>query len=725
MRILEVAGVRSVLRKVQWQRGVRAAIAVGSAMGVCLWLHRPIGWAALGALYICLVDNGGPYRSRLGNIASIALLGSLAAMLGAVANVNVVVGMVVTVAFFFAMTLARVVSQPLASTSVLILICYIVAFGGGHKTLGTAAADGGFFLAGGLWAALLALALWPVDPFKPAREAVASLYDALALFAAQLSADTERSRDFNEALARVRVRIEAAQTALADTPARMTARTIRARNLAVLVEDADLLMARILRFAEMAEVGHAETSLVEIRKWLLTALAPIAPALRQRPIDNTASFAREGSLSVDLRRATLLRVETVQMEAGVLSNEEIRDSQIADGATGGVSADYVVAALRDAQFNFELAYEAVRAVWTGAESRQKEAAEFRAALTGAPSAVSSPAVWLEALRSNLTPRSVMFRHALRLSAVIAVDVLLTRYIHVTHSYWFAMTSLIVLRPFAGETVRKSAERVVGTVAGGLLAAGFTAVLTSPAETLVLVTMCAAGSVALYSVEYAWYCFFVTPTVVLLTLPKLHDWHLAAVRMEMTVLGAVVSLLAMLLLWPERESLQLPGMLARGAAADAAYLRALMVFWEKTERAGASERIAVERAVLAPARRACGLAVNDAEETLDHALLEHAIPLNPRAEPTKLLNSAALTFTTYLRRMTRTVTTLAATGMDEAQRPVLGALASRMDAVARALGAGGAFLPVADTAVVEGEQLKRLAMQVAVLERTAAELKAIG
>jgi uncharacterized membrane protein YccC len=317
----------------------------------------------------------------------------------------------------------------------------------------------------------------------------------------------------------------------------------------------------------------------------------------------------------------------------------------------------------------------------------------------------------------------MFRHALRLSFVI--DVLLTRYIHITHSYWFAMTSLIVLRPFAGETVQKSAERVVGTVAGGLLAAGFTAVLTSPAETLVLVTVCAAASVALYSVEYAWYCFFVTPTVVLLTLPKLHDWHLAAVRMEMTVLGAVVSVLTMLLLWPERESLQLPGLLARGAAADAAYLRALGVFWERTERGGASERVAAERAVLAPARRACGLALNDAEETLDHALLEHAIPLNPRAEPTKLLNSAALTFTTYLRRMTRTVTTLAATGLDEAQRPVLGVLASRMDNVARALGAGEALLPVVDGAVaVEGEQLKRLAMQVAVLERTATELKAI-
>lgn len=719
MPILQISGLQQALNKLQWQRGLRAGFAVGTTMLACLLLHRPIGWAALGALYICLVDNGGPYLSRLGNILSIAFLGSFAVLLGSVANANLFTGMVVTLVFFFLMTLARVISQPLASTSVLILICYIVAFGSTHQTLTAASTDAAYFLLGGLWAAILALALWPVDPFRPAREAVATLYDALSQLTDTLSPDAELTRPFNQALAHIRISIEAAQSALAETPARMTARTIRARNLAVLVENADLLVARILRFAEIGESISSGPSLQAIKAWLTNSINHIPLALRERPFDNTAAFTREGSLSVDLRRSTKL------LEASLTAN----------AAATPEATIHLITTLHDTHFNLEIAYEAVRAVWTGAEARQREAAAFRATLTGAPSAISSSALWLEALRSNLTLRSVMFRHALRLSAVIVVDVLLTRYIHVTHSYWFAMTSLIVLRPFAGETVRRSAERVTGTLAGGLLAASFTAVFSHQAELLLLVVLCSAGSVAFYAVEYAWYCFFVTPAIVLLTVTRLHDWHLAAIRMEMTVLGAIVSVLTMLLLWPERESLQLPGLLARGAAAEAAYLRALLAFWGRTAGLPASERISAERALLAPARRLCGLAVNDAEETLDHALLEHAIPLNPRREPTELLNSASLTFTTYLRRITRTATTLAAIGTGQqassSTTTIIATLATRLDTVSQALNGTRATAPTQplDSATTElsdslaSEQLRRLEMQVSVLERTAAELNA--
>lgn len=121
---------------------------------------------------------------------------------------------------------------------------------------------------------------------------------------------------------------------------------------------------------------------------------------------------------------------------------------------------------------------------------------------------------------------------------------------------------------------------------------------------------------------------------------------------MTALGAVVAVLAMRLLWPESSQVELDRLLARGALADAAYVRAMLNFWEIP----AGGRPAADRTLLAPARRACGLAINDAEETLDRIPLEPRVPLS-RGERWE----EALTFVTYLRRITRAVTTLAFVG----------------------------------------------------------------
>jgi uncharacterized membrane protein YccC len=726
--------VRAVVARMQWRKGLRAAVAVGVPMLVCQKLHHPMGWAALGGLQVTTVDNGGPYRSRLGNMLSVLLPGSLGVLLGTLAGVNLPTALAVTFAFCFVFTLARVLSQPLAATSVFILVCYIVAYGGAEHTLGAGWVWTRDFLLGGVWAAGLALVFWPVDPFGPAREATAGVYAALQELGAALPAvDTaEGHRRFNEILAQMRSRIEAAQAAVADTPARMTARTIRARNLSVLTESADLLLARVLRFAELGTPSPA--ALEAIDAWLQASLRPVERGLLHRPEQVDVAFGPGGSLAVELQRSAAGLEATLQADAGLTAD----------------TRGHLVAALRDSVFNLEVALEAVRAIWTGRESRQREAAAGGAARAGeaqglsgswvSGSWMSGSWVWVETFRANLTLRSVMCRHALRLAAVVSIDVVLMRLIdvrlHVTHGYWLAMTSLIVLRPFAGETVRRSTQRVAGTVLGGVLAALLTAVLPSERELVMVIVLGSACAIAVYAVDYAWYCFFLTPTIVLLTLPHLRDWHLALVRTGMTGLGALIAVGAMLLLWPERESLQLPGLLARAAAADAAYLRAMLGFWRTAEGRSRAGRTDAERALLAPARRLCGLAVNDAEDTLDHALLEHDLPLNPQRSRTAHLNSAALTFTTYLRRVTRTTTTLAAVGLEGEQAtsaPLVENLATRLERVERILSSQGTDQRLLATDVlvptiavelagsVAGDQLRRLERQVSILERTTAEI----
>jgi uncharacterized membrane protein YccC len=710
MRLLPTPNRRSPVRSLQWKRGLRTILAVGAALFVCHLFGKPVGWAALGGLYVNLVDNGGSYRSRLANILTMLLGGSLAVLIGVLAGITLPIEIVVTFAFCFAATLARVFSQPLAASSVNILICYVVAVGGTTHTSEHAFSSMMYFTLGALWAGLLSLFLWPTDPFRPARLAIADVYAALSQVIQQLPAvrDAEDVAAYNDSIAHLRLRLELAQQTLAAAPARMTSRTVRARNLAVITESADLLLARLLRLNELTgeETEQQRSAIVQ---WLQRAIEPIEPALRNEPYERAIAFDREGSLWIDLQR-TLKPIEAT-----------LRDSP------------HLYAALEDTLFTLQVLYESIRAVWTGYERRRDTTVSTLTRQSPAPLFLSMPV--LDTLRANLTLDSLRFRHALRLGAVVALDEFITHFVHirgtqVTRGYWLAMTSLIVLQPYTGETVRKSTQRVGGTIAGAILAALLAAAIPGEWGLIALISLGAGAAVAFYAVDYAWYSFFLTPTIVLMTLPHLHDWRFAAVRVSMTFLGALISVLAMLLLWPERESLQLPRLLGRGAAADAAYLEAVLRFWQQAADLAPETRIEAERIHLAPARRLCGLAANEAEETLDRALLEGSLPLNPSHDRTTQLNSAALTFTTYLRRLTQTITTIAAIGRaDRRTSEVLNSYTARLKDVSQALTTGNAFAPPSNnddltSEILPSEQLRRIERQVSVLERTAAELSTL-
>jgi uncharacterized membrane protein YccC len=239
----------------------------------------------------------------------------------------------------------------------------------------------------------------------------------------------------------------------------------------------------------------------------------------------------------------------------------------------------------------------------------------------------------------------MMRHALRTAVVGAVDVVLIRAFHISHGFWLGMTSIIVLQPYSSGTVRKGLQRVAGTVGGGFLAALLAATIHTDTGIVLVITACSILTLALYAIDYGWYSFFLTPTFVLLSLPYLRDWRFASVRILTTLVGALVSVIAMRVLWPQSLRVELGRLLARSASATATYLHAVLEWWSTP----APARKAAERTLLAPARRACGLTSQDAEEALDRVMLEPGLPTLGPDRRHALETEAALTFTTYIRR----------------------------------------------------------------------------
>jgi hypothetical protein len=156
-----------------------------------------------------------------------------------------------------------------------------------------------------------------------------------------------------------------------------------------------------------------------------------------------------------------------------------------------------------------------------------------------------------ALSSNLTLASASARHALRFGVALATGVAVYRIFGLhDHGFWIPLTILFVMRPERDETDHRLALRAIGTVLGLLLA---TAIAESVGQYDLLValvlTVSAALSFGLLTVQYALFTASITTYVVLLTdtlgEPALHA---AGQRVVGTGIGIAIAFLAFVV-WP--------------------------------------------------------------------------------------------------------------------------------------------------------------------------------
>ena len=274
---------------------------------------------------------------------------------------------------------------------------------------------------------------------------------------------------------------------------------------------------------------------------------------------------------------------------------------------------------------------------------------------------------VDAVRAVLAPDSVILRYALRLGLVTAAAVWLTWALHLTRGYWVTITIVIILQPYTGATTLKAMQRVLGTVVGGALTALLGALFHDPWAILGLAFVFSATCVALLPLNYAAFSVFLTPTFVLLAEANAGDWHLAGLRIVNTVIGGALALIGARLLWPTAEWSRLPSYMAACLRANRDYLRATVArFGDRSPRAGRELR---------EARRQCGLAVANADESFQRLLGEHR---GPDAELAPIM-----TFLTYTRRLTASTAALAISRHstdDSAAEPALTAFAEAADRV---------------------------------------------
>ena len=534
------AQTAALVAQMDWFRGLRAGTALCAPLVLGDLAGIPnLGWAALGGFEAILSDTGGPYRTRMSSLATLSLGGAAGLILGSLVGGNLLWALPVTVLWCFVWSYLGVLGQPFSSAGVLVEVIFICGIGAPTSSWHEALNRGLLLLAGGAWAALLSLFLWPLDAYRPARAAVSACYEELASFlgsVAELAGREQQRPALWHRLAqhhqyRVRRAVEQSWQAVASIRAEHQAETAQGNQLVVLLENADLLIARTVALAEHfeAQAGASGGSMCFDRS--LSGLADL----------------RSGELWV----ASLLmrrRGQTVA-HARAKSREMERLPYYLEGCMDK----------EDPTSRFLLAQvtEAASLVATAVES----AALLRLGEAPGLAFARSPAVsvghfgyvyerlgqlrqgWdFDQLAANFTRKSLVLRHAARVALVCGVDVALILLLRIDHGSWLLMTSLIVLQPHVSGTMRRGLERIGGTVGGGILAALLAAWLHSQLATAAVLFPLALLALAILPVSYAAFAFFLTPAFVLAWLPYSGDWQLALVRMGNTIAGAAISLL---------------------------------------------------------------------------------------------------------------------------------------------------------------------------------------
>jgi Fusaric acid resistance protein-like len=158
---------------------------------------------------------------------------------------------------------------------------------------------------------------------------------------------------------------------------------------------------------------------------------------------------------------------------------------------------------------------------------------------------------LAALRANLTLRSASARHAIRFGLALAAGVALYRALDMRdHGFWIPLTILFVMRPGRDETDHRLLLRALGTVLGLLVATAIAEAFPgNDLVDIVVLTISAALTFGLLTVQYALFTAAITTYVVLLsdTLGE-PAFHAAGQRIVGTALGIAIAFLAFLI-WP--------------------------------------------------------------------------------------------------------------------------------------------------------------------------------
>ncbi|BAP42992.1 YccS family putative transporter [Pseudomonas sp. 21LCFQ02] len=199
-------------------------------------------------------------------------------------------------------------------------------------------------------------------------------------------------------------------------------------------------------------------------------------------------------------------------------------------------------------------------------------------------------VW-NRLRLQMTPTSLLFRHALRLPLALSVGYAMVHLIHPANGYWIILTTVFVCQPSYGATRIKLGQRIIGTAIGLVAGWALFGLVTSP----ILQSMCAVLAGVVFFVNRTTRYTLSTAAITVMVLFCFNQvgdgYGLLLPRLFDTLLGSLIAGLAVFLFLPDWQGRRLNKVLANTLACNSVYLRQIMQQYAKGKSDDLAYRLA--------------------------------------------------------------------------------------------------------------------------------------
>jgi uncharacterized membrane protein (TIGR01666 family) len=431
----------------------------------------------MGALFVSLTDNPGPIaHRRAGMLISIGINALVVLITGYSRVSPFMIGMEIIIfgIFFSLIAVYGNRANTIGLIALIVFILNIDADQGRQPLLQQAA----YITIGGIWYALLSLVLYTLRPYRPIQQLLGECLMETAAYLRMRAAFYGKDRndeDIFHQLMLHQVNIRNHQDELREmlftTRKVLSESTRKGRVLMMTFLDSIDLMERIMTSQQnytLLQQEFAETGILERLKdhiiILGNELHHVGMAIQGGySYQSTQELDHQLQLSTDA--FTALRATHLK----------------ADNIEGFISLRHILYSLEDIT-------NRIKRLQTFTTYDKRISKEYKSNVN-VERFVTPQEINPNLLIDNLSLKSGIFRHALRLTIALLAGYVVSQLFPLGHSYWILLTIAVIMKPAYSITRKRNMQRLIGTFVGGAI--GFVLLLITHNSTALFIIMLAA------------------------------------------------------------------------------------------------------------------------------------------------------------------------------------------------------------------------------------------
>ncbi len=220
--------------------------------------------------------------------------------------------------------------------------------------------------------------------------------------------------------------------------------------------------------------------------------------------------------------------------------------------------------------------------------------------------ISAPDYSLTILKENLSFKSPIFKHCLRLVLTVLSGYLLGSLFSIQNAYWIILTIVVIMRPGYVLTKTRSKDRAIGTLLGAVIAFG---ILFITHDTRVFAALAFTSLTLAFSLiqqNYKAAALFITLTLIFTySLITTDAYAVIQYRVIDTLMGVLLAGLANYFLWPSWENQTIEQLIIDSIQFNQYYLKEVDRFYRHPSTLPYSYKAARKKAFLAMANLHAG------------------------------------------------------------------------------------------------------------------------